>query len=169
VIALALGTQFPDLVDKPLSWSLGLLPSGHSLAHSVFVALPTSALAVTVAWVLGWRRVGAAFALGYLSHLPADVFYPALVGGEPNYGVFLWPVVSTPVSETSVGFMVMFRTLLGRYVTELMRGELSTYFALEIGLLAAVVLLWLLDGAPPLKSVWSRVVVGRPTDAEETP
>jgi hypothetical protein len=169
VVALALGTQFPDLVDKPLSWTFGVLPSGHSLAHSLLAALPASALAVTAAWALGRRRIGAAFAFGYLSHLPADVFYPALVGGEPSYGFLLWPVIPAPVSETSVGFAEMFRTLFGRYVTELAQGEMSPYLAIEIGLVASVVLLWLLDGAPPLKSVWSRIVVDRPADAEETP
>lgn len=28
VLALAVGTQFPDLVDKPLGWTVGLLPGG---------------------------------------------------------------------------------------------------------------------------------------------
>jgi hypothetical protein len=32
VAALAFGTQFPDLVDKPLGWWLGVLPSGQSFA-----------------------------------------------------------------------------------------------------------------------------------------
>jgi len=169
VVALALGTQFPDLVDKPLAWSFGLLPSGHSLAHSLLVALPASALAVTVAGALGRRRIGTAFAFGYLSHLPTDVFYPLLVGGEPNYGLLLWPVVPASATETGAGFVAMFWSLLGRYATELVQGEASLYLMIEIGLLGSVVLLWLLDGAPPLNSVWSRLVVGRPANAEETP
>jgi len=37
-LLLAVGTQFPDAVDKPLAWSLGVLPNGRSLAHSVFLA-----------------------------------------------------------------------------------------------------------------------------------
>lgn len=168
VVALAVGIQFPDLVDKPLSWTIGILPSGHSLAHSLLVALPAAALAVTAAWALGRRRVGAAFAFGYLAHLPGDVFYPALVGGGPNYGFLLWPLVPAPVSETGVGFVEMFRTLFARYVAELAQGEVSLYLAVEVGLLASVGLLWLYDGAPPLRSLWSRVVVERP-DAEETP
>ena len=32
-IALAVGTQFPDLVDKPLAWWLDVLPAGRSLGH----------------------------------------------------------------------------------------------------------------------------------------
>ncbi|UPV74354.1 metal-dependent hydrolase [Halorussus limi] len=169
VVALAVGTQFPDLVDKPLAWTVGVLPSGHSLAHSLFAALPVAALAVTVGAALGRRRdgserVGAAFALGYLSHLPADVFYPALVGGEPNYGFLFWPVVPAAETEVGVGFAEMVRLLLGRYVRRLARGEVSPYLAVELGLLASVFGLWVLDGLPPLRWVWSRVVLGRPAE-----
>jgi hypothetical protein len=164
VVALAVGTQFPDLVDKPLAWTFGVLPSGHSLAHSLFAALPLAALAVTIGVVRKNERVGAAFALGYLSHLPGDVFYPVLVGGEPNYGFLLWPIVPASASEASVGFAEMVRLLFGRYVERLARGELTPYLAVEAGLLASVFALWLADGLPPLNWLWSRVVLGRPAD-----
>src|SRR6056297_3615611 len=66
-VALLFGTQFPDLVDKPLAWSLGVLPSGRSLAHSTLTAV----LLVCVLYVVFARRraVVGAFALGYASHL----------------------------------------------------------------------------------------------------
>ncbi|MFC7080036.1 metal-dependent hydrolase [Halorussus caseinilyticus] len=170
VVAVALGTQFPDLVDKPLAWTFGVLPSGHSLAHSLFAALPAAALAVTLAWALGRPRVGAAFAFGYLSHLPGDVFYPVLVGGVPNYDFLFWPVVPASASETSVGFAEMVRTLFARYVSELAGGEVSAYVAVELGLLASVVLLWVADGAPPFGSLWSWLRRrGRPTETEASP
>ncbi|WP_135852532.1 metal-dependent hydrolase [Halorussus salinus] len=182
VVALAVGTQFPDLVDKPLSWTLGVLPSGHSLAHSLFAALPLAALAVTVGVALDrWRdgttpdrrrdgdaldggRTGAAFAFGYLSHLPGDAFYPLLVGGPPNYDFLFWPVVAVPSAETGVGFAEMVRTLFARYVERLARGEVSPYLAVELGLLASVVALWVADGLPPLRWLWSRIRVGRPAE-----
>ena len=34
-LAVALGTQLPDLVDKPLAWTVNVLASGRSLAHSL--------------------------------------------------------------------------------------------------------------------------------------
>ncbi|PSQ27664.1 hypothetical protein BRD03_05435 [Halobacteriales archaeon QS_9_68_17] len=37
-ILIAFGTQFPDLGDKPLAWTVSVLPNGRSLAHSAFVA-----------------------------------------------------------------------------------------------------------------------------------
>ena len=160
VVALAVGTQFPDLVDKPLAWTLGVLPSGHSLAHSLFAALPLAALAVTVGVAVGKQRVGAAFAFGYLSHLPGDAFYPPLVGGPPNYDFLFWPVVAVSSPETSVGFAAMVRTLFARYVERLASGEVSPYLAVELGLLASVVALWVADGLPPLRWLWSRIRVG---------
>lgn len=166
VLALALGTQFPDLVDKPLAWAIGILPSGHSLAHSVFVAIPLSVLVVTTAWGLGRSRIGVAFAFGYLSHLPSDIFYPVLVGGDVASSIVLWPLV--PASEPpTVEFLGQIRWVFGRYVTELTSGQIGTYFALELGLLASVVLLWLLDGMPPLGALWSQESHEEPV--EETP
>ncbi|WP_137287213.1 metal-dependent hydrolase [Halorussus salinisoli] len=169
VVAVAVGTQFPDLVDKPLAWTLGVLPSGHSLAHSLFTALPVAAFAVTLAWGFGRRDVGVAFAFGYLSHLPGDVFYPLLVGGPPTYGFLFWPVVPASATETSVGFVAMFRKLFARYVSELASGEVSLYLAVELGLLASVALLWLVDGVPPLRSFWSRVRRHRTPNETEAP
>jgi hypothetical protein len=167
VVALAVGTQFPDLVDKPLAWTLAVLPAGHSLAHSLFVALPVSTLAVTAAWSLDRRQVGVAFAFGYLSHLPADVFYPVLLGGAPKVGFLFWPVVPAVEPQTSVGFVEIVRLLFTRYVAELRSGRLATYLAIEIGLMASVFVLWILDGMPPLRSLWSRF--GLIPDAGETP
>jgi len=164
VVALAVGTQFPDLVDKPLAWTLGVLPSGHSLAHSLFAALPLAALAVTVGVAVGKQRVGAAFAFGYLTHLPGDAFYPLLVGGPPNYDFLFWPVVAVSSPETSVGFAAMVRTLFARYVERLASGEVSPYLAVELGLLASVVALWVADGLPPLRWLWSRIRVGHRTE-----
>lgn len=155
-LALALGTQFPDLVDKPLAWSVGVLPSGYSLAHSLFVAVPLSVLVATSAWGLGRSRVGVAFAFGYLSHLPADVFYPLLVGGAPVYSTVLWPLVPASDPAATAGFLETVRRLFGRYVTELATDEARAYLAAELGLLASAFLLWLLDGTPPLGGLWSR-------------
>jgi len=39
-LALAVATQLPDLIDKPLAWQFGLLSSGISVAHSILVGVP---------------------------------------------------------------------------------------------------------------------------------
>jgi len=156
VVALAVGSQFPDLVDKPLSWSLGLLASGHSLGHSVFVAVPVAALAVLAGGALGRRRAGEGFAVGYLVHLPSDVFYPLIRGGRPNADAVLWPLTSAPASEANAGLFETFRRLFGRYASELLAADLTAYLALELGLLVGVVALWIYDGMPPFRALAAR-------------
>ena len=97
VLALAVGSQFPDLIDKPLAWSLGVLPGGRTLTHSVFFALLVlpSVYAVT----RGFDRpdVGAAFAFGYVSHLLADIPPNAILTAHAGQLTFLvWPLLPPP-------------------------------------------------------------------------
>lgn len=80
-LAVLVGTQFPDLVDKPLAWSFGVLPSGISMAHSILVSVPVSIVVVAVARRYGAATVGVAFALGYLSHIPADLLFNGFSSG----------------------------------------------------------------------------------------
>ena len=92
-VALLVFTQFPDLVDKPLAWVLGVFPSGQSVAHSVFVAVPVAAAALVVGGRSGRAVGGLAVAVGYLSHLIGDLAYPVLTGGRLRFDPVLWPVV----------------------------------------------------------------------------
>lgn len=146
-LALVVGTQFPDLVDKPLGWGTTLLPSGISLAHSLLCAVPVSAAAILLARRADAGRVGWAFAAGYLAHLPGDIVYPMAVGGEPRLGFLLWPLVettaSTPASITGHvwGLVAQFLEILGTPVGQV-------YLVLELVLLGAAVLAWLGDGRP---------------------
>lgn len=93
MVPLAIGTQFPDLVDKPLSWTFDILPSGRSLGHSILVAL---VIALTL-WYAGRkfdrRTEAVAFFSGYLLHIIADMS-PFVVSGEwKKLGSVLWPLV----------------------------------------------------------------------------
>lgn len=92
--ALLLGTQFPDIVDKPLAF-FGVLPSGRSLGHSLlFVAVLFAAV-----WVVARRDdrpdLAVAFGFGHLSHLVADAvrisFSGLRVGHDVNF--LLWPLL----------------------------------------------------------------------------
>jgi len=99
LLCLAVGSQFPDLVDKPLAWQFGLIPNGRLFMHSLVLAVPVSVLAVAVAHRAGRERLGWAFAVGHLLHLPGD-FYSAVLGGSvyfPNN--LFWPLV--PPREVS--------------------------------------------------------------------
>jgi len=146
-LALAVGTQFPDLVDKPGDWVFGVLPSGTSVAHSVFVAVPVSLSAVELSRRRGAPEAGVAFAVGYLSHLVGDVSYPALLGSEPAYGAVLWPF-GPDYPERSVGAFELVAGFFDRYVSHLTSPAGIRYALAELSVLGLAVLAWLWDGKP---------------------
>ncbi|MFB6164765.1 MAG: metal-dependent hydrolase [Haloarculaceae archaeon] len=156
-VAVLLGSQFPDLVDKPLAWWVGVLPAGRSLAHSLLVALPlVVAVAAWTRWA-GYRRVGGAFAVGYLSHLPADVFYPVLLGSDgPAVSFLLYPLVPVGPGSQLDGFAKL-QHLLAEFSTFLGTPRGTVYLLGELGLLAAALAVWSGDGRPGLGVVRRRV------------
>lgn len=90
LLALLVGTQAPDLVDKPLAY-FGVIASGRSLAHSLLVAGPLVALGY---WLRPRRvpaRVAGFFVVGYLAHLPADTYRLLLAGRWSEARFLLWP------------------------------------------------------------------------------
>lgn len=147
-LAVALGTQFPDLVDKPLAWTFSVLPSGTTLAHSVFVAVPLAATVAYVARRFGRGTLGAAFAVGYLSHLPADVLYGPLTDGGPvSVDSLLWPVVAqTPSNGEGLFTTVLY--YVGEYRSFLATPRAPYYLLFEVTLVGLAVALWVADGAP---------------------
>lgn len=94
VLVVFFASLLPDIVDKPLAWTLGILPSGRMLAHSLVVALPVILLVVLASYWLGYAPHGLGFAWGYLSHLAAD-FYPVLWQGRgySYYPNMFWPIM----------------------------------------------------------------------------
>lgn len=156
VVAVAVGSQFPDLVDKPLGWGTTLLPSGTSLAHSLLVAVPVAVAAVAVARRVGRATVGVSFALSYLAHLPGDVVYPALLGGGPKFAFLLWPLVPLEPTETTA-VVARVGELIDIFLAALATPAGIAFVLFEVVVLAAAVGLWIADGAPGLESVRSRL------------
>ena len=141
-VALALGTQFPDLVDKPLAWTVAVLPNGRSLTHSLLVAI---LLISVLQLVLRWRgsgELGTAFGIGYLSHLFADALYPVFAAEYYQLAFLGWPAL--PAVEYSTE---------GSFSAHLSELSLDSFVAAELGLGVAVFVLWLADGAPGLRVV----------------
>ena len=144
VALVAVGSQAPDLVDKPLAWTLNVLPSGRSFAHSLVFGT-----VIVVGVVLVLRRLGfpgrGAFAAGYYSHLLGDSYQAVLAGQFREFSFLLWPVI--PLSSThepSVGIL--------QY---LLSARLSGQVLFELGLAGIVVVWWVLDDAPGFAAVWN--------------
>lgn len=139
VLALAVGTQFADLIDKPLGWYLGALPGGRSLAHSLLAA-------AVVVGVVHWAaarhdrpEVGVGFAVGHLSHLAADALYPVLEREWVDVAYLLWPVVTDPAPVTDA-----------RITEVLLASSFSLTWYVEVGLFVVATALWATDGMPGL-------------------
>ncbi|QSW98216.1 metal-dependent hydrolase [Haloterrigena alkaliphila] len=158
VIVLAIGSQFPDLVDKPLAWTFDVLPGGRTLAHSVFVAallLPTVALA---ARRFDRRDLGTAFAVGHVSHLLADIPPSAILTADASELTFLvWPLLPPSPYESVDGILAGF-----------LRYSMGWYEWAQLGLVLIALVVWYRDGLPG--TGYARDVVERITgrnDARE--
>lgn len=158
-ILLALGTQFPDLIDKPMAYAAGVLPSGRSLAHS----LPLAAVALSLAYAAAVRRyarpVAFAFGFGYLSHLFADVLYPLLRLNFRDAGFVLWPLIEPAEVTAGTDFVAYL-------ASHLLVREMTPEFAFEALLVVAALVAWRADGYPGLATLrsWSLRAAGRVTD-----
>jgi membrane-bound metal-dependent hydrolase YbcI (DUF457 family) len=148
-LAVAFGTQFPDLVDKPLAWWLEVLPGGRTLAHSVL----TVTVVVTVVYALARRRDAAdlavAFGIGYLSHPFADAVLPFLQGHTEYVAYLLWPLFGMPFYRTEEIVL----TSVGRF-------HLTAYGLAQLGLALVAVAVWVSDGAPGLAALGRLLGVG---------
>lgn len=146
-LTLAIATQFPDIIDKPLGWTIGIVP-GHSVAHSLFFAGPLVLAGMILAGRYDRPGVGAVWAIGYLSHLLGDVFSPtSIIEMDVSLGFLFWPLIPIPMN-THGGFV---QTLLF-YAKESLAYLFTPYGVLfliaEVGFLSASIALWMYDGHP---------------------
>lgn len=142
VALAALGSQVPDLIDKPLAWTFGVLPSGRSLGHSFLVG--TVIVVVAVALLRRYELRGQPFALGYYSHLLGDSIRPVLGGEFSDLAFLLWPFFEVETGEgPSVGI-----------VRHLLNAQLEGTVLFDLGLASVVFVWWLADGAPGVRPVW---------------
>ena len=147
VLVVTVASLFPDLVDKPLAWYGGVLPTGRTLAHSLVFLVPLSILVYLLARRYDRGEYGIAFAIGALSHALVDAA-PALWRPEAEATFLLWPLLPVTPYETGAPTVV---GLLSDSLTD-------PYFLLEFVLLAVALVLWRRDGYPGLEPIraWIR-------------
>ena len=162
-VVVAVAALLPDLIDKPLAWQLSVLPAGRSLAHSLLFAVPLVVVVLLLARRRGALDVGAAFAVGYLSHLPADSFYAAITSGvRVDASYMLWPLL--PVHPTPTrSFLDRLVDLLVQFSAFVAGPEGWRFVVVELLLASMALGLWVLDGAPGLAPVWRAVGRRSPT------
>jgi len=137
----------PDLVDKPLSWGLAVLPSGRSLGHSILIAIPVVIVVAVAARAMDRRDLGLAFGLGYLSHLAGDVAYPLVVDGELRLGFLFWPIVPADTSGSGGGLPYL-TELVAEFLQYLTSPIGVLYVAADLLLVGTALVVWLLDVRP---------------------
>lgn len=146
-VLLLFGTQLPDLIDKPLAWTLPVLPSGRSLGHSLLLLVPL-VLVVAVAVQDRDPEWATALAIGALSHTVVDVL-PALVRGEFAYTTSLvWPLLPPPPYDKQG------RTIIGHFLS--LEPTPMVKFELVLALVALVV--WWRQGRPGIDTIRAVVV-----------
>lgn len=121
------GSQFPDIVDKPLALEVGLLPTGRVGVHSLPIAIPIWALVLLYSWKTERLRAGVVFVIAYASHLVADNHAALAVGVIPSD--LLWPF-SSPVPRPEIPYWAGPRSINVHLFTLFSIGVLSilTYY-----------------------------------------
>lgn len=131
-VALGVGALLPDLVDKPLHWWAGLLPTGRTLAHSALVLGAVTALLLAVGRRRDWPHVRP-FLAGWWAHLLGDAL-PTLLADGPSYLTFLaWPLLASPVYPEGPQLVLV-----------------DPLFVAEAALTLLALVVWVRDGAPGL-------------------
>lgn len=140
--ALLIGSQLPDLIDKPLSWSFGVLPGGRTLAHSVFFAALVLPALLAIAAHYEYLRAGVALCIGHVTHLLADL-PPSFFTGEFGGATFLfWPVLDQPDYAEPESLLAGF-----------LRYSMGTYEWFQLALFGFAVVVWYYDGQPGVRYV----------------
>lgn len=143
VALVALGSQAPDLVDKPLAWTFNVLPTARSLAHSLIIG--TVIIIITVAILRRFDLPGWPFALGYYSHIVGDSFRAVLDGRFHDLVFLVWPLLPLNTADKPTVGIVQY----------LLNARLEGTVLLELGLAGIVFAWWILDGAPGVAALWN--------------
>lgn len=149
IVAVAVGTQFPDLIDKPFAWTIPVLPSGRSLAHSALTASLVLLAVHRVSQRFNQQKTAVAFAIGYLTHIFGDLGPDTILGllaGDLSHlqwtTYLLWPLLPAPPYPNDSSLR-----------EHLLAFSLDSFVATQLALTGIAALIWLSTGQPGLNRV----------------
>ena len=96
------GSQFPDIIDKPLAHSAGFLPSGRVFMHSLPFAVPIAIGILAYGFKTDRPHLSIGFVWAYAAHIVAD-WYPLFLNGQLPPNLF-WPFMPPLPSEAVPGW-----------------------------------------------------------------
>ena len=155
ILALALGTQFPDLVDKRLAYWVGILPEGRSLLHSYLLVGPLGAATVALARRNGVGVAGTAFVIGLLSHPITDGLAAIQAREFDQLSYLVWPVLPAPdyiAQDFGYHWVALLEGVDGVSLAQ-PSTLISDPFIVQLWLGCLLVLLWGSHGMPPLQPI----------------
>ena len=157
--ALAFGTQFPDLIDKPANWYFDIY-DGRAIGHSLFVMVPLCLVVYLLARKYERQGLGVAFAVGTLSHLASDALFPVVRGSGLNAPYLFWPLVPAPVypSDSFTDHFVRLQSKFGSLDAASIPGLIDGGFGLYLAFVFGTIGIWMLDGFPGVGFVWRALV-----------
>jgi len=104
-VVVVFGTQIPDLVDKPLAWSLSVLPSGRSFGHSLLTWVVVATVVAALANRFDRRELSWLLLVGYLVGILTDVSPTALAGDLGRATFLVWPLLPPPAHDGEPSFL----------------------------------------------------------------
>jgi len=171
---LAVGTQLPDLVDKPLAWRLGVLPAARTLGHSLLTITVVSMLVYAYFERRDRAHVALAFGVGYVTHPLVDGLFP-LLNGQYQYAAYLlWPLFGLsglPAydigSLAGIVLVEPLELLLGG--AEPIDFDIAVSGLLEITVVVLAGRMWHHDGVPGVALFRDRLGLARESDSDPDP
>ncbi|WP_246988343.1 metal-dependent hydrolase [Halorientalis marina] len=142
LISVVLGSQLPDLVDKPLAWTFAVLPSGRSLMHSLFTALAVVAVTYWITRRIQREEVAVTLGVGIVSHNLVDLGPDVVIGllqgqwGQIQWTTYLlWPLLAAPPYSNDSSFAQHFLAF-----------TLDPYVSFQFGLFVVAIVVWVKSG-----------------------
>lgn len=160
-LALVLGTQFPDVLDKPLNWWFDIF-DGRAIGHSVITAVALCGLLFLLARKHGHRDLAAAFTIGVFTHLVGDSWRALLSGDFGSAAFLMWPLLPAPTypKDSLVDHLREWAIAFQTVPVGSPRVLLDTQFGIQLVFAAVILSVWALDGFPGIRAL-SNAISGR--------